>query len=121
MQVKKKLGEKELAIWVNKNDGKGITAIHLASYMGNIQCIKLLIKCGADYKIKNINGMGVFHFAAQNNKYWPIVYFYLKLKKEKNDNINDSIDGNITEKTWFVRRQVNVFQQSTGEDDLVSI
>ena len=78
--------------WVNeKSIRNGTVAIHIAAYHGNPHIIKSLLNIGADHTIRNNNGIGIIHCAAQNNKGWPIVYFH----NEYNMNVDiKDIDGN---------------------------
>lgn len=51
--------------WVNlKTHDDGFTALHYASFRGNIVLIKLLIKNGADINSKNKFGINMLHVAA---------------------------------------------------------
>ena len=52
--------------WINsKTKGdEGFTALHFASFHGNLKAIKLLIKYGADPTIKNKYDINVLHVAA---------------------------------------------------------
>lgn len=42
----------------------GFTALHFASYRGNIQIIEYLAQIGADLTICNEHGMNMLHIAA---------------------------------------------------------
>ena len=60
-----KSDEEKLRDWANMKTNKGFTALHFASYFGNIEIVELLMyKLDADYKIKNNVGLNVLHFAA---------------------------------------------------------
>jgi palmitoyltransferase len=50
-----------------QND-EGFTALHLASYRGNLRLIEMLEAEGADSKIRNLNNMTVLHTAAQGDQ-----------------------------------------------------
>ena len=54
------------------------TALHYASFRGNIVICDLLIERGADYYMKNLYGLNVIHIAAQGDQ--PITLFYFKEK-----------------------------------------
>lgn len=59
-----------------KTEEDGFTALHFASFRGNIALIKLLMKNGADMYIRNNFGINVMHVAAQGDQ--PISLFYFK-------------------------------------------
>jgi palmitoyltransferase len=90
-EMKIRLGqnsEKEIEKWVNKKTKKeGNTALHYASYIGNIDLIITLIKNKADVKITNLSGDNMLHMAARGNNLNSFVYF----KEKFNMNI-ESID-----------------------------
>lgn len=90
-EMKIRLGldaQKEIEIWVNqKTKREGNTAIHFASFKGNIDIIEKLIKFKADVEICNSNGNNVLHMAAKGNNPNTIVYF-----KEKYNMDIDSMD-----------------------------
>ena len=54
------------------------TALHYASFRGNIKIIKLLIANHAEINALSSNGYNMIHKAAQGNKPSAIVYFYKK-------------------------------------------
>jgi palmitoyltransferase len=54
---------------------QGYTALHYASYRGNIDITKLLIECGANIDITNKRGLNVLHMSAQGNQPSSLVYF----------------------------------------------
>ena len=54
------------------------TALHYASFRGNIKVIKLLIENHAEINALSSNGYNMIHKAAQGNKPSAIVYFYKK-------------------------------------------
>lgn len=58
----------QIQVWINhKTDDDGFTALHFASFRGNITLIKLLIENGADKFVKNNFGINVMHVAAQGD------------------------------------------------------
>ena len=61
-----------------KTEADGLTALHFASFRGNIKIIKLLISNHADLKALSYNGLNMLHKAAQGNKPSAIIYFYKK-------------------------------------------
>ena len=72
--------EADLKKWINKKANSGITAIHYASYRGNISVIKILIENGADVNDLNNEGLNVLHMASQGNRTNSLIYFYEKYK-----------------------------------------
>ena len=61
-----------------KTQGDNQTALHYASFRGNIKIIKLLIENHADINALTSNGYNMIHKAAQGNKPSAIVYFNKK-------------------------------------------
>ena len=69
--------EERLKEWINmRTDQDGFTAMHFASFRGNIRVIKLLIKYGGDINALNNFGINVMHIAAQGDQ--PIAMYYFK-------------------------------------------
>lgn len=67
----------EIAEWVNMKTLKDeFTALHYASFKGNIQIIQTLMDNGADMFAKNMFGLNVMHIAAQGDQ--PISLYYFK-------------------------------------------
>jgi palmitoyltransferase ZDHHC13/17 len=55
----------QLKEWINtKTDEDGFSALHFASFRGNINAINLLIDLGADMYARNNFGINVLHVAA---------------------------------------------------------
>jgi ankyrin repeat protein len=90
-EMKIRLGidaQKQIEIWVNQKTKKeGNTAIHFASYIGNIDIIDKLIKFKANAEISNFYGNNVLHMAAKGNNPNSIIYF-----KEKYNIDIESVD-----------------------------
>ena len=61
-----------------RTQGDNQTALHYASFRGNIKIIKLLIENYADVNAVTSNGYNMLHKAAQGNKPSAIVYFHKK-------------------------------------------
>ena len=61
-----------------KTQGDNQTALHYASFRGNIKIIKLLIENYADLNALTSNGYNMIHKAAQGNKPSAIIYFNKK-------------------------------------------
>lgn len=50
-----------------KTSKDNFTALHYASFRGNVDICDLLIDRGADYTLKNLYGLNVIHIAAQGD------------------------------------------------------
>lgn len=77
-ELKLRLGadaKPEITKWVNEKSEQGYTAIHYASYRGNIDIINKLIENGAEVEVTNKRGLNVLHMAAQGNQPNALVYF----------------------------------------------
>ena len=61
-----------------KTDGDCQTALHYASFRGNIKIIKLLISNHAEINVRTKNGYNMIHKAAMGNKPSAIIYFNKK-------------------------------------------
>ena len=72
--------EYEFINFINYQNDKGVTALHYASYNGNIQIIHLLIDNKADIKAITKKGLNIIHYCAQGNKPNSLMYFYLELE-----------------------------------------
>ena len=72
--------EYEFINFINYQNDKGVTALHYASYNGNIQIIHLLIKNKADKKAITKRGLNIIHYSAQGNKPNSLMYYYLELE-----------------------------------------
>ena len=90
-EMKIRLGidaQTEIEMWVNQKTNKeGSTAIHYASFVGNIDIIEILIKYKANFEILNNNGNNVLHMAAKGNNPNSLIYF-----KEKYNMDIESVD-----------------------------
>ena len=74
-----KLSKEQIQAWINqKDDGDGFTALHFASFKGNVDLCEILVDNGADLNVRNNFGINVIHVAAQGDM--PISIFYFKLK-----------------------------------------
>ena len=66
----------ELFDWTNQKSQKGLTALHFASFHGNIEMIEFLVTdLKADISIIDNQGLNVLHAAAQGDKPASIIYF----------------------------------------------
>ena len=70
----------KLKAWIDSpSRGKdGFTALHFASFHGNINMIRLLVKHGADVNVVNKQGINMLHVAAQGDQPVAIAYFLEK-------------------------------------------
>ena len=76
-EAKGQLMQYEVANWVNQKTFKDkFTAIHYASFRGNIAACNALVDNGADINAKNQYGLNVMHIVAQGDQ--PISLFYFK-------------------------------------------
>lgn len=64
--------------FINEQNKQGTTAIHFASFKGDVKIIELLIKNGADIYALTKRQLNVIHYACQGNKPTSLMYFYLK-------------------------------------------
>lgn len=69
------LGDEIITKFVNKSSKKSLTAIHLASFRGNIEIIKILIKNGANIQARNVKGLNVLHMSAQGDQPSALLFF----------------------------------------------
>ena len=77
-EMKIRLGleaKRTIARYVNEKSKEGFTALHYASYRGNIDIINKLIENSADIEVTNFRGLNVLHMAAQGNHPSSLVYF----------------------------------------------
>lgn len=73
--------------WVNQQNDEGFAPIHFASFRGNVQIMSLLLECGADIELRNLQGLNVIHIAAQADQPRSLCYFKLKnMDMESEDN-----------------------------------
>ena len=85
----KKYNENNLISFINQKNDLGITALHYASFKGNLQIIKLLINNGADCSMLTKRNLNVIHYSAQGNKPSSLMYFYFKFKNsDETENTN---------------------------------
>ena len=74
-----------------KTDGDNQTALHLASFRGNIKIIKLLIANYAEINVLTAKGYNMLHKAAMGNKPSAIIYF----NKKYNMNLEDTDENQM--------------------------
>lgn len=81
-----------LTALINKQNSEGLTALHYASFRGNIKIINILIQNGADISLVGIKGSSVMHLAAKGNQPSSLVLFKEKYKQSINilDNAEDT-------------------------------
>ena len=68
-----------------KTEGDNLTALHYASFRGNIKMIKLLIENYAEINALSSHGINMIHKAAQGNKPSAIIYFNKKFNMDLRD------------------------------------
>ena len=74
-----------------KTEGDNQTALHLASFRGNIKIIKLLITNYAEINVLTAKGYNMIHKAAMGNKPSAIIYF----NKKYNMNLEDTDENQM--------------------------
>lgn len=66
----------KLLEWIEAKTTKDqFTALHLASYRGNMDAIRILMKLGADKNAENYFGLNMIHVAAQGDQAASLFYF----------------------------------------------
>jgi len=65
-----------------KTENDSLTALHYASFRGNIEIIRLLIANYAEINLLSSHGLNMIHKAAQGNKPSAIIYFNKKYNME---------------------------------------
>ena len=112
----KKENEKIFKDFINaKTDGDNQTALHYASFRGNMTIIKLLIENFADINALTTTGYNMIHKAAMGNKPSAIIYF----NKKYNMNIGDTDDNEMNALHLAVRNSMEnsvIFLLSLGLD-----
>ena len=91
-EVKKRLGmnsKDSLPKFINEKTNEGLTALHYASYKGNIPLLQLLIDNGASVDAVTNLGKNVIHMAAEGNQ--PSMMIYLISKQHQS---SQSVDEN---------------------------
>ena len=64
--------------WIDHKNNKGYTALHYASFRGNIFNINVLIENGGDINVTNSEGINLLHMAAQGNQPNSLIYLIEK-------------------------------------------
>jgi len=88
-EMKKRVSLQQLTRWINSKSELGFTALHYASYKGNIDIIKILIENEANMLETNNKGLNVMHMAVQGDHPESLIYF--KEKYKLNFEITDSL------------------------------
>ena len=83
---KKHLSKADLKYFINKRNNSGITALHYASFRGNIDIINILIFYGADISILSGKSLNVIDFACQGNQPKSLVFFNYYYENEMDFN-----------------------------------
>lgn len=71
-----------LSQFINKKNKEGLTAMHFASFRGNIKMITLLYENGGDVLSLTNKGSTMMHFAAMGNQQTSLVYFKERFKMD---------------------------------------
>ena len=70
------VSDEALKEWINlRTYGEGWTALHYASFAGNLDAIYTLIYNSADIEMLNNNGLNMLHVAAQGDSVPPLYLF----------------------------------------------
>ena len=83
---KNHLSKADLKYFINKRNDSGITALHYASYTGNIDIINILIFYGADISASTDKSLNVLDFACQGNQPKSLVFFNYYYESQFNFN-----------------------------------
>ena len=69
--------KRNLQNWLNEasTGDDGFTALHFASFHGNMQIVKLLVEYGADIHARTKAGINMLHVSAQGDQPVSLVYF----------------------------------------------
>ena len=59
---KKNINDELLKDFINEKNDQGVTALHYASFRGNVKIIKLLIENGANLYAKTNRKLNIFHY-----------------------------------------------------------
>ena len=78
----KEKNPKGLGDFINAQNKLGVTALHYASFNGDLKIIKLLINYGANVEKISKKKLNVIHYSAQGNKPSSLMYFYLRFKEK---------------------------------------
>ena len=75
-----------LVQWINsKTTKEQLTALHFASFKGNLRVTKMLIEHGANVNLRDKNGLTVIHVAAQGDQVAMIYYLQQYQKLDINE------------------------------------
>ena len=97
----KEKNKEGLAEFINQKNDLGATAIHYASFRGNIKIIKLLIENGANIYERTKRNLNVIHYSCQGNKPSSLMFFYLQFKKEEDYKLlTEKDNGGSTALHW---------------------
>ena len=102
--------------FIDSENDQGVTALHYASFKGDIAIINLLVENGANIYKKTKKGLNVIHYCAQGNKPSSLMYFYFKLRDKDNSDNQYSL---ITEKDFGGSTPLHWAVYSVAEDLLL--
>lgn len=92
--------------FINMQNNDGLTAIHYASFRGNIRIIQYLIDKGGNPFIKDNDGHNVIHIAAQGDKVNVIHYFIKNFNFDVND--RDTKDSSALHWAAYLNKEISL-------------
>ena len=83
--------EQWISNYINAVSQNDFTALHFASYRGNIETVETLIENGANINLRNSRGLNVIHMAAQGDQPASLIFFKEKfdMNIEEKDNLEN--------------------------------
>jgi len=62
------LRRRQVTLWVDTPTDERFTALHFATYHGNIELVRLMVEeMHANFNLRNVYGANVLHVAAQGD------------------------------------------------------
>lgn len=89
-KLKNYLTIEELKNFINEASNEGYTALHYASFRGNIKILKIFIENGGDINLKAKDGSNILHMAVKGNQ--PSSFVFLKETYSLDINEGDNLD-----------------------------
>ena len=84
-----KYNQKILLTIINLKNNLGVTALHYASFKGNVSILKLLLCNGADETIITESNLNIIHYCVQGNKPNCLMYYYFRFLEKEKEGKND--------------------------------
>lgn len=75
-----------LIIYFSSSSEDGMTPLHIASIWGRVENIKLLIGCGGDPSLQDLEGHSAFDYAAREQQ-WEVYDYLHNVVDEQDDSI----------------------------------